>query len=63
MTKTQLVNALRQYVEKNEVVWQFCGDLVEMTNDNEKENGDALLGYFRTAKRIEGFLKRQTLVA
>lgn len=58
----KLVDKLRNYVEHNEVVWQFCGELVEVSNDNEKENKDALLGYFRTANRIEVYDKHTSFV-
>lgn len=63
MTNTSTIETLRHYVRHNEVVWQFCGDLVEVANDNEKENRDALLGYFRTAKQIEVYDKHDSFVA
>lgn len=28
--------ALRTHIETNEVVYQFCGELVEVSNDNGK---------------------------
>ena len=37
----------------NEVVYQFCGELMEVFYDNEKENKTALLSYLSRAKRIE----------
>lgn len=40
MTNIQIVNILRRYIEQNEVVYQFCGELMEVSNDIEK--GDIL---------------------
>lgn len=57
MTNIQIVNILRRYVEQNEVVYQFCGELVEVSNATEKENKETLLGYFRSANRVEVYTK------
>lgn len=37
MTNIQIVNILRRYIEQNEVVYQFCGELVEVSNNTKKE--------------------------
>lgn len=50
-------DALRKYVEFHEVVYQFCGELMEVSNDTEKENKETLLGYFRRANRVEVYTK------
>ena len=50
-------NTLQAYVEANEVVYQFCGELMEVSNDTEKENKEALLDYFRRANRVELYTK------
>lgn len=57
MTNIQIVNILRRYVEQNEVVYQFCGEFVEVSNATEKENKETLLGYFRSANRVEVYTK------
>lgn len=49
---------LQKYVETNEVVYQFCGELMEVSNDIEKENKETLLGYFRRANRVEVYTKQ-----
>lgn len=50
-------NTLQAYVEANEVVYQFCGELMEVSNDTEKENKETLLGYFHRANRVEVYTK------
>lgn len=50
-------DALRTYIETNEVVYQFSGELMEVANDTEKENKEHLLGYFRRANRVEIYKK------
>ena len=50
-------DALRKYVESHEVVYQFCGELMEVSNNTEKENKETLLGCFRTANRVEVYTK------
>ena len=52
------IDTLRQYVEKSEVVYQFCSKLMEVSNDTEKENKETLLGYFRRANRVEVYSKQ-----
>ena len=59
---TDIKEKLQYYISNNEVVWQFCGDLVEVSNDTEKENKEALLGYCRTANRIEVYDKHNSFV-
>ena len=57
ITINNLVSQLLNYVTNNEVVYQFCGELMEVSNDNEKENKAALLSYLSRAKRIEVYDK------
>lgn len=63
MNNIQIVNILRRYIEQNEVVYQFCGELMEVSNDKEKENKETLLGYFRRANRVEIYTKHDSFVA
>lgn len=58
MTTNITANILQTYVENNEVVYQFCGELMEVSNDTEKENKVTLLGYFRRANRVEVYSKQ-----
>ena len=57
MTSKITADTLRTYVEANEVVQQFCGELMKVSNDTEKENKETLLGYFRRANRVEVYTK------
>lgn len=57
MTNTQIVNILRRYIEQNEVVYQFCGEFMEVSNKSEKENKETLLGYFSRANCVEVYTK------
>ena len=45
ITINNLVSQLLNYVTNNEVVYQFCGELMDVFYDNEKENKTALLSY------------------
>ena len=63
MNKTVSLEKLYNYVLNNEVVYQFCGELMEVANESEKENKDRLLGYFREANRIEIYMKHDRFVA
>ena len=49
---------LQKYVETNEVVFQFCGELVEVSNDTEKENKETLIRYLRRANRVKVYTKQ-----
>lgn len=57
MKNIQIVNILRRYIEQNEVVYQFCGELMEVSNETEKEHKETLLGYFRRANSVEVYTK------
>lgn len=57
MTSNITADILRTYVEQNEVIYQFCGELMEVPNESEKENEETLLRYFRRANRVEVYTK------
>ena len=57
MTTKITADILLSYEESHEVVYQFCGELMEVSNDTEKENKETLLGYFRRANRVEFYTK------
>ena len=56
-TMNNIVSQLFNYIINNEVVYQLCGELMEVSNDKEKENKIALLSYLSSAKRIEVYDK------
>lgn len=62
MCKMPDIQSLLNYVESNEVVYQFCGELMEVSNDTEKKNKETLLGYFRRANRVEVYDKHNSFV-
>lgn len=43
---------LNNYLEKNEVVYQVCGELIEVSNNENSGNRKALIGYFRNASNV-----------
>lgn len=50
-------DALREYVEHNEVVFQSYGDLIEIANSIEIENKENLLRYITVASNVEVYEK------
>ena len=57
MQNTIAKDTLREYVMRNEVVFQAFGNLVEVANDAEKENREELLAYFDDASSVEVYQK------
>lgn len=55
--KNITADTLRNYIEVNEVVYQFCGGLMEVSNDAEIDNKENLLKKFRRANRVEVYTK------
>ena len=53
MQNTIAKDTLREYVMRNEVVFQAFGNLVEVANEAEKENREELLAYFDDASSVE----------
>lgn len=53
MQNTIAKDKLRNYVKQNEVVFQAFGELMEVANEAEKENKEALLSYFDDASSVE----------
>lgn len=56
-----IISQLLNHVTNNEMVYQFCGELMNISNETEKENKKTLLGYFRRAKRMEVHTKQERL--
>lgn len=48
---------LCEYIKQNEVVFQAFGNLVEVANENEKENKEELLAFFKDSSSVEVFNK------
>lgn len=57
MQNTIAKDTLREYVRRNEVVFQAIDNLVEVANEAEKENREALLAYFDDASSVEVYPK------
>lgn len=57
MHNTIATEKLREYVMRNEVVFQAYGDLIEVANEAEKGNKEALLSYFDDASSVEVYDK------
>lgn len=53
MPNTIAKDTLCEYVRQNEVVFQALGDLIEVANEAEKGNKEALLSYFDDASSVE----------
>lgn len=50
---TDIKEKLQYYINNNEVVYQFCGELVEISNETMQKNKNALLDSFNRANLIE----------
>ena len=48
---------LLRYIKNNEVVYQVYGELVEVSNDNNIDNRNALIEYFNQSSSIELYTK------
>lgn len=53
---------LQEYIKKNEVVYQVCNDLVEVSNEENKDNRQILLGYFDKTSSIEIYEKGASFI-
>lgn len=49
---TDIKEKLQYYINNNEDVYQFCDELVEMSNDAMQKNKEELLDYFKRANQI-----------
>lgn len=56
LTKVNIDN-LRNYIENNEVVYQVCGELVEVSNAENADKRLSLLFYFGHASGVEAYSK------
>lgn len=53
---------LKNYIDSNEVVYQVCGDLIEVSNDGNFDNRQALLEYISNASNITSYEKGASLI-
>lgn len=49
---TDIKEKFQYYINNNEVVYQFCGELVEISNEAMLKNKEELLDYFKRANQI-----------
>lgn len=61
LTKNNIVN-LRNYIENNEVVYQVCGELVEVSNAVNGDNRKSLLEYFKHVSSVEVYQKGDSFI-
>lgn len=57
-----IIDKLRRYVKYNEVVYQECNELIEVANENNEENREALLEYFDKASCVELYEKGASFI-
>lgn len=49
---TYIKEKLQYYINNNEDVYQFCDELVEISNEAMQKNKEELLDYFKRANQI-----------
>lgn len=49
---TDIKEKLQYYINNNEDVYQFCDELVEISNEAMQKNKEELLDYFKRANQI-----------
>lgn len=59
---TDIKEKLHHYINNNEVVYQFCGELVEISNETMQKNKNALLESFNKVHLIDIFEKHNSFV-
>lgn len=61
LTKGNIDN-LKNYIENNEVVYQVCDELIEVSNSENLENRKSLLEYFKHVNSVEVFQKGASFI-
>lgn len=59
---TDIKEKLQYYINNNEVVYQFCGELVEVSNETMQKNKNTLLDSVNRANYIEMYGKHDSFV-
>lgn len=59
---TDIKENLQYYINHNEAVYQFCGELIEVSNETMQKNKNALLDSFNRANLIEMYGKHTSFV-
>ena len=49
---TDIKENLQYYINNNEDIYHFCGELIEKSNEAMQKNKDELLDYFKRANQI-----------
>lgn len=61
-TVDNIKELLLDYIKKNEVVYQVCNDLAEVSNEENKDNRQTLLRYFDKTSNIEIYEKGASFI-
>lgn len=56
------IELLKNYIASNEVVYQVCGELIEVSNNYNIDNRETLLGYFNHVTNIKIYKKCASFV-
>ena len=59
---TNIKDKLQYYINNNEAVYQFCGEVVKISNETAQKNKKELLGYFKRANLILVYDKHSNFV-
>lgn len=59
---TDIKEKLQYYINNKEVVYQFCGELIDISNETMQKNKNALLDSFNRANLIEIYGKHNSFV-
>lgn len=59
---TDIKKKLQYYINNNEVVYQFCGELVEVSNETMLKKKNALLDSFKRVNLIEMYGKHNSFL-
>lgn len=57
-----ILERLKQFVKYNEVVYQVCNELTEVSNEENIENRKVLLRYFDKASSVELYEKGSSFI-
>lgn len=57
---TDIKEKLQYYINNNEVVYQFCGELVEVSNETMQKNKNALLDSFKRVNLVKIYNKHNS---
>lgn len=61
-TADNIKELLLDYIKTNEVVYQACNDLIEVSNEENEDNRQTLLGYFDKTSSIAIYEKGASFI-